>query len=172
MPSDSAEDPDRPRISSKHHRLTKPQPQGVSYNLSSITLPSLSTLPSASRASLTLSTIQQKSTAQLLTLATVSSLSLLTAYNLSGPRGKHPYLLWTALVAFLGGQGVEYWYNGLSRFPGLRSKEEGYVDVEQEVNGEKVEAEMGRERMVQLVRTGVCGVGFAMGVVGVWGDGA
>lgn len=78
-------------------------------------------------------------------------------------------------MAFLGGQGVEYWYNGLSRFPGIRSKEEsGYVDVdvEQEVNGEKVEAEMRREKMVQFVRTGVCGVGFAMGVVGVWGDGA
>jgi hypothetical protein len=77
-------------------------------------------------------------------------------------------------VAFLGGQGVEYWYNGLTRFPGLRGKEGGYVDVEveQEVNGEKVEAEMGRERWIQAVRTGVCGVGFVMGVVGVWGDGA
>lgn len=148
----------------------------MSYNLSSITLPSLATLPSASRASLTLQTIQQKSTAQLLTLATVSSLSLLTAYNLASPRGKHPYLLWTALVAFLGGQGIEYWYNGLSRFPGLRAKETGYVEVEQEVepgvNGEKVEAEMGRERWTQAVRTGICGVGFVMGVVGVWGDGA
>jgi hypothetical protein len=75
-------------------------------------------------------------------------------------------------VAFLGGQGVEYWYNGMSRFPGIRSKEVGYVEVEQEVNGEKVEAEMGRERWTQAVRTGVCGMGFVMGVVGVWGDGA
>lgn len=75
-------------------------------------------------------------------------------------------------MAFLGGQGVEYWYNGLSRFPNLRGKEVGYVEVEQEVNGEKVEAEMGRERWTQAVRTGVCGVGFVMGVVGVWGDGA
>jgi autophagy-related protein 33 len=75
-------------------------------------------------------------------------------------------------VAFLGGQGVEVYYNGLSRFPG-RGKEAGYVDVGlEEVNGEKVEAEMGRERWTQAVRTGICGVGFVMGVVGVWGDGA
>lgn len=40
------------------------------------------------------------------------------------------------------------------------------------VNGEKVEMEMARERKVQLVRTVVSGIGFMMGVVGIWGDGA
>jgi len=40
------------------------------------------------------------------------------------------------------------------------------------VNGEKVEMEMARERKIQLVRTVVSGVGFMMGVVGIWGDGA
>ena len=61
----------------------------------------------------------------------------------------------------------------------------GYVDVYDEagredvegsmedgVNGEKVEAEMMRERRVQKIRTLISGVGFAMGVVGIWGDGA
>ena len=40
------------------------------------------------------------------------------------------------------------------------------------VNGEKVEMEMAREKKVQLVRTAVAGFGFMMGVVGIWGDGA
>jgi autophagy-related protein 33 len=109
--------------------------------------------------------------------------------------------LWTALVSFIGGQGVEYWFNGLSRFPswGLRSgssrtknsriaparvsspsasDDSGYIEVESDssddnqVNGEKVEMEMTRERKVQWVRSIIAGVGFAMGVVGIWGDGA
>lgn len=87
-------------------------------------------------------------------------------------------------MAFLGGQGVEYYYNGLERFPKLRRSKYGsksYVLVDEEdeeqegegiVNGEKVEMEMSRERRVQGVRALVSGVGFAMGVVGIWGDGA
>lgn len=96
-------------------------------------------------------------------------------------------------MAFLGGQGVEYYYNGLKRFPELTTGRGGgrarfggvrsYVVVDEEeeeedgeeggsVNGEKVEAEMRRERKVQAVRALVIGVGFAMGVVGIWGDGA
>jgi autophagy-related protein 33 len=82
--------------------------------------------------------------------------------------------LWTALVGLVGGQGVEYWYNGWTRFTLKRqSKETGYVEVESsEVNGEKVEAEMAREVRTQNVRTAVSLVGFLMGVVGIWGDGA
>jgi len=145
---------------------------GVSYNLTTITLPSLALLPSASKASLALAHIQTRSTRQILTLASISSLSLITAYSLASARGKHPYLLWTALVAFLGGQGVEYWYNGFSRFPSLRGngQDSSFVEVD-EVNGEKVEMEMVRERRVQEIRSLVSGVGFAMGVVGIWGDG-
>lgn len=76
-------------------------------------------------------------------------------------------------MAFLGGQGVEYWYNGFSRFPSLTSsgRESGYVEVDG-INGEKVEMEMIRERRVQGIRSLVSGAGFAMGVVGIWGDGA
>lgn len=87
-------------------------------------------------------------------------------------------------MAFLGGQGVEYYYNGLDRFPTpLRRRSSAsdraarsYVMVgdgdEASVNGEKVEMEMSRERRVQGVRALVSGLGFAMGVVGIWGDGA
>lgn len=77
-------------------------------------------------------------------------------------------------MAFIGGQGVEYWYNGFSRFPNLKQSgsESGYIEVEGEVNGEKVEMEMTRERRVQRIRSLISGVGFTMGVVGIWGDGA
>ncbi len=78
-------------------------------------------------------------------------------------------------MSFIGGQGVEYWYNGFSRFPSWKNGKSGegsYVDVEGEVNGEKVEMEMARERRVQGISSAVAGVGFAMGVVGIWGDGA
>jgi autophagy-related protein 33 len=88
-------------------------------------------------------------------------------------------------MACLGGQGVEYYYNGLRRFPSWRSStgninnsnaSKSYVmvegDDEQSVNGEKVEMEMSRERRVQGVRALVSGIGFTMGMVGIWGDGA
>ena len=58
------------------------------------------------------------------------------------------------------------------------SDESGYIELESDsshdhqVNGEKVELEMARERKVQKVRSWVAGIGFAMGVVGIWGDGA
>ncbi|RMZ87648.1 hypothetical protein DV736_g5129, partial [Chaetothyriales sp. CBS 134916] len=147
---------------------------GVSYNLSTVTLPSLALLPSAAHASRTLTSIQEKSTRQILTLASISSISLVTAFTFASPRNRHPYLLWTALVGLIGGQGVEYWYNGFSRFPKPRygNGETGYVDVDAEVNGEKVETEMARERRVQIGRTILTGIGFAMSVVGIWGDGA
>ncbi|KIX09003.1 uncharacterized protein Z518_00081 [Rhinocladiella mackenziei CBS 650.93] len=166
---------------------------GTSYTLTSITLPSLALLPSASLASRTLAIIQTQSTRQILTLASISSLSLITAFTLASPRGRHPYLLWTALVSFIGGQGVEYWYNGLSRFPRVSGRssrgksaaarvsspggsESGFIEVEphgseDQVNGEKVEMEMTRERKIQWVRSWIAGIGFAMGVVGIWGDG-
>ncbi|ERF75995.1 hypothetical protein EPUS_08249 [Endocarpon pusillum Z07020] len=136
----------------------------------------------ASSASRTLAQIQTATTRHVLTFASVSSLSLITCYSLASARGKHPYLLWTALMAFLAGQGLEYYYNGLDRFPTLRksaSSDRGarsYVMVgdedEASVNGEKVEMEMSRERRVQAVRALVSGLGFAMGVVGIWGDGS
>lgn len=92
-------------------------------------------------------------------------------------------MLWTALVSFLGGQGVEWWYNGFERFPSWRKRkaeanskkvtESGYVEVEADaVNGEKVEAEMAREKKIQGIRSIVAGIGFFMGIVGIWGDGA
>ena len=41
-----------------------------------------------------------------------------------------------------------------------------------EVNGEQVEKKARDQQWLEFVRTGVSGLGFVMGVVGLWGDGA
>lgn len=41
-----------------------------------------------------------------------------------------------------------------------------------EVNGEEVENQARAQQLLEFVRTGVAGVGFVMGMVGIWGDGA
>jgi hypothetical protein len=45
-------------------------------------------------------------------------------------------------------------------------------DVESGVNGEMVRRGVERGRAVEAFRTGFWGLGFVMGVVGIWGDGA
>lgn len=45
-------------------------------------------------------------------------------------------------------------------------------DQVDEVNGEQVEERARQQQHLEFVRTGVAGLGFAMGVVGIWGDGA
>ena len=46
------------------------------------------------------------------------------------------------------------------------------MDEVEEVNGEQVEKKARDQQYIEFVRTGVSGVGFIMGVVGLWGDGA
>jgi len=45
-------------------------------------------------------------------------------------------------------------------------------EMEEDVNGEEVREQMEGFMMTQVVRTVVAGIGFAMSVVGIWGDGA
>lgn len=45
-------------------------------------------------------------------------------------------------------------------------------EMEEEVNGEEVRQQMEGFKLSQIVRTAVAGLGFAMSVVGIWGDGA
>ena len=60
-------------------------------------------------------------------------------------------------------------YEVLGDSEGMVSEEEDDVDA---VNGEIVRGEMERFRFEQVLRMGFAGVGFAMSVVGIWGDGA
>jgi autophagy-related protein 33 len=41
-----------------------------------------------------------------------------------------------------------------------------------EINGEQVERTTRDRQVWEFLRTGLSGVGFAMAVVGIWGDGA
>ncbi|CAK4032278.1 hypothetical protein CB0940_08323 [Lecanosticta acicola] len=137
---------------------------GVSYTLSTQSLPSLLTLPSAKPAAYTLSQSTRLSTLHIRALSTLSATSLFLAFYLSPPRIRHPYLLWTGLVAGASG--------GLNLLMEKRAKTGVAIDEIGEVNGEEVEKRARDQQFLEFVRTGVAGFGFAMGVVGIWGDGA
>jgi autophagy-related protein 33 len=174
--------------------------QGLSYSLSSLTLPTLLDLPSATSASRAFASLTSSSVVQLRVLAGLSASSFFLAYVLSPRSQKHPYLLWTTLFvtgsAFTDsilplfvtkpttspkvvkpkdrkgkGRQMDASYEVL----GHDSNSEGTMsgeEMEEEVNGEEVRQQMEGYKLSQIVRTAVAGLGFAMSVVGIWGDGA
>lgn len=112
------------------------------------------------------------------------------AYLLSGPRSQHPYLLWASLAVGLGWSG-----EGYARLTGgpsskrkggdaagnrRRAVREGSWTEDEEwvaeeggaLNGEVVREGLEGWRIKQGVKAGVWGVGWAVAVVGLWGDGA
>ena len=138
--------------------------QGVSYTLSTQSLPSLLTLPTAKPAAYTLAQTTRLATLHVRTLSTLASVSLIAAFALSPARIRHPYLLWTGLVAAASGS--------LNLAMETRLKQ-GVVEQDvDDVNGEEVERRAREQQWIEFVRCGVSGVGFAMGVLGIWGDGA
>ncbi|KAF2481762.1 hypothetical protein BDY17DRAFT_354488 [Neohortaea acidophila] len=137
---------------------------GVSYTLSTQSLPSLLTLPSAKPAAFTLAQTTRLATLHIRTLSTISALSLALAFYLSPARVRHPYLLWTSMLAVASG--------GLNLAMDKSLKQRVALDDVADVNGEQVEKRARDQQWIEFVRTGVSGVGFVMGVVGIWGDGA
>jgi autophagy-related protein 33 len=77
---------------------------------------------------------------------------------------RHPYLIWTSLVAAASG--------GLNLMMDRSMKQQVVKDEVGEVNGEQVEQRTREQQTIEFTRTAVSGVGFIMGVVGLWGDGA
>lgn len=53
-----------------------------------------------------------------------------------------------------------------------RESETSGEEADDDVNGEEVREEMEGFILTQVIRTAIAGVGFAMSVVGIWGDGA
>jgi autophagy-related protein 33 len=53
-----------------------------------------------------------------------------------------------------------------------RLKQRVIKDEVGDVNGEEVEKSARDQQWLEFVRTIIAGTGFAMGVVGIWGDGA
>ncbi|KAI1415961.1 hypothetical protein F5Y13DRAFT_155754 [Hypoxylon sp. FL1857] len=73
---------------------------GTSYTLSTLTIPSLLELPSASAAAKAFRSLASTATTHLNALTTLSGSAFLLAFALS-PRGfRHPYLLYTSLFCF------------------------------------------------------------------------
>lgn len=158
-----------PQCSKKRSHTNKLQKltgtsQGVSYTLSTQSLPSLLTLPSAKPAAYTLAQTTRLATLHIRTLSSLASVSLLAAFALSPARVRHPYLLWTGLVAAASG--------GLNLAMETRLKRGVVEEDVDDVNGEEVERRAREQQWVEFVRCGVSGLGFAMGVLGLWGDGS
>lgn len=86
------------------------------------------------------------------------------AFGLSPPRVRHPYLVWTALVAAVGGS--------LNLAVDRSLRQWAAKDDAEDVNGEMVEKKARDQQRLEFVRAGISGAGFLMAVVGVWGDGA
>ncbi|CAI4216808.1 unnamed protein product [Parascedosporium putredinis] len=72
---------------------------GVSYTLSALAAPALLTLPSASAASQTLTSLAASAATHLTALSAVSSSALALAFVFSPRSARHPYLLYTSLLA-------------------------------------------------------------------------
>lgn len=101
--------------------------------------------------------------------------ALLLAWMCAGRGGRHPYLLITAAMPIVGVMierlrlaPVEL--GVLSVDMGKRRGRSGQGEVD--VNGEVVRGGLENWRRWGLVRGAVLGVGFGMGVLGIWGDGA
>jgi len=79
-------------------------------------------------------------------------------------------MLWTALVVGVG-MGSEWWGLDAGTQKQIKRDLEKGKGVE-EANGEAVREEMEAWTFGMAVKTGVWGLGWAMGMMGLWGDGA
>ncbi|KAI3328923.1 hypothetical protein HD806DRAFT_481120 [Xylariaceae sp. AK1471] len=73
---------------------------GTSYTLSTLTIPSLLELSSASTAAKAFRSLASTATTHLITLSAVSGSAFLLAFALSPAGYRHPYLLYTSLFCF------------------------------------------------------------------------
>jgi autophagy-related protein 33 len=125
-----------------------------------LSIPSLLALPSAKPAHHVLISLKQSASLHLRSLAAISFLSFNLAFALSPARARHPYLLWTSLVA------------GLAAASGLVPAEALPSQHQDDINGETVEKAVKSSQTLEQVRATIGFAGFAMAVIGIWGDGA
>jgi autophagy-related protein 33 len=134
--------------------------QGASYSLAALSIPALLALPSAKPAHHVLISLKQSASLHLRSLAVISVLSFNLAYALSPARARHPYMLWTSLVA------------GLAAASDLIPAQSLPSQHQEDVNGETVEKAVQSSQILEQARAAIGFVAFAMAVVGIWGDGA
>lgn len=75
--------------------------QGLSYTLSTLTVPTLLTLPSASTAARAFRSLTTTARTHLRTLAGISSTAFFLAFALSPRSARHPYLLYTSALVVI-----------------------------------------------------------------------
>ena len=89
---------------------------------------------------------------------------------MSPRRFRHPYLLYTSILAFVSGPGIDFavsWRQGINeQRTALNLEAQG-----DDVNGEQVREAVERKKFNESVKAVFAGVAFAMSVVGLWGDG-
>ncbi|KAI9667003.1 MAG: hypothetical protein M1829_005610 [Trizodia sp. TS-e1964] len=145
---------------------------GVSYSLSELTAPSLLLLPSATTGFQILSHLEEFSIITFRALSSISAASFLLAYTLSPRQGRHPYLIWaTLLVAGAAlGEKMANFCDAQSTIRRRHSIDPSADQPESGINGEEVAKEIRKFRKFHAIKTGTVGLGFAAGLVGIWGD--
>lgn len=168
---------------------------GFSYTVSTLTLPSLLCLPSSLSASQAVSSLTASLRGPVCVLTTLASAPLFLSFALSPRSARHPYLFYTSLLAILSTAAprllpqpvprsaashaaaaktpstrarMEASYEVLGDAPSEATSEEDIDDL----NGEEVRVKVESLARGYMVRTGLAALGFAMAVVGIWGDGA
>ncbi|KAL7817828.1 hypothetical protein V8C26DRAFT_398115 [Trichoderma gracile] len=170
---------------------------GVSYTVSTLTLPTLLTLPSSSSAAHGLASLQSSLRLPVLALSSLAAAPLFLSFVFSPRYARHPYLFYTSLLAALSVAVPAYLPQpatpASSKPAGARkatssrarmeasyevlgdSHSEGDLPSESELedaNGEEVRASVEGAARAYLVRTGFAAAAFVLSVVGLWGDGA
>ncbi|PHH76937.1 hypothetical protein CDD82_3750 [Ophiocordyceps australis] len=162
---------------------------GVSYTVSAVSLPSLLSLPSSASASNAIVSLTTGLKTPLTVLTALASGPLFVSF-LASPRSvRHPYLAYTSLLAGFSmavplvlpqpqprksaarkqarRSKMEASYEVLGE-PQSESTSEGEAD---DMNGEGVRTQVEALSRAFFVRTCLAGLGFAMSVLGIWGDG-
>ncbi|KJZ78329.1 hypothetical protein HIM_02367 [Hirsutella minnesotensis 3608] len=166
---------------------------GVSYTVSSLTLPSLLQLPSSVSASQAVLALRNSTRLPINALTALASAPLLLAFVLSPRSARHPYLVYTSLLAILSTAAPRLIPQPAPRpvapKPTKKTSSRGRMEASYEVlgdvhsepaseeeiddiNGEEVRVEVESMARGYIARTGLAALGFAMAVVGIWGDGA
>ncbi|KAL7816806.1 hypothetical protein V8C44DRAFT_264578 [Trichoderma aethiopicum] len=166
---------------------------GVSYTVSTLTLPTLLSLPSSSSAAHGLASLQSSLRLPVLALSSLAAAPLFLSFVFSPRYARHPYLFYTSLLAALSVAVPAYLPQPATPASKPRraassrarmeasyevlgdSHSEGDLPSESELedaNGEEVRVSVEGAARAYLVRTGFAAAAFVLSVVGLWGDGA
>ncbi|SCO79629.1 related to Rotein of unknown function localised to mitochondria [Fusarium oxysporum] len=165
---------------------------GVSYSITSLALPVLLRLPSSNSASHGLTSLNAALKTPIIAFTSLASAPFLISFALAPRSSRHPYLLYTGLLATLSFVApllipapaprhvassaprqsprakMEASYEVLGDAHSEPASEEDIDDI----NGEGVRVEVEGLVHSYIARTAFSALGFTMAVIGIWGDGA